>query len=61
MKVHTFIKDTKAMSDNEKEAITKRLNFIHKKQQNYETDGKVNITTEEAPIKTRKKKKKEGV
>lgn len=56
MKIHSFIKDTKAMANNEKEAIAKRMITINKKQCEDETDG-----TKETPVKVRQKKKKAGI
>lgn len=59
MKIHTFIKDTKLMAQNEREAAAKREKLIKRKQR--EADKAEQKETQKASPKSRKKKNKKTI
>lgn len=59
MKIHTFVRDTKLMKQNEREAVAKREKLFKRQQQAAESAEQVEA--QEAAPKSRKKKNKEAV
>lgn len=59
MKIHTFVRDTKLMKQNEREAVAKREKLFKRQQRAAESAEQVE--TQEAAPKSRKKKNKEAV
>lgn len=59
MKIHTFVRDTKLMKQNEREAVAKREKLFKRKQQAAESAEQAEA--QEATPKSRKKKNKEAV
>lgn len=60
MKIHTFVRDTKLMKQNEREAVAKREKLF-KRQQQRAAESAEQAETQEAAPKSRKKKNKEAV
>lgn len=59
MKIHTFVRDTKLMKQNEREAVAKREKLF--KRQQCAAESAEQAETQEAAPKSRKKKNKEAV
>lgn len=59
MKIHTFVRDTKLMKQNEREAVAKREKLFKRQQQAAESTEQAEA--QEAAPKSRKKKNKEAV